>query len=202
MAMLVPFVASATDLSAGVIQLKGDSTVGYKSSTDETKFSNGSKDKTDSTAFNVGVQGLYYVAPGIGLGGVVSYLSQTDKNDAGAGKVETDTTALLIGPAVGIDYALTPQVSLFAEGAVGYATASMKSSGPGVVVTDKVSMSGYGFEIVGGLKLFLERHFSFDVGVGYMYIDVKNNDEKFGKPKNTQDTVGLNLGLSVYFGGK
>jgi opacity protein-like surface antigen len=202
LATFVPLLASAVELSPGTIQLKGDTTIGYRSGSDETKYSDGSKVKTETTAFDITAQGLFFLAPGIGAGGVVSYLSQTDKQDDGTGQVKRDTTLLLVGPAVGVDYAVTPQVSLFGEGAVGYATGSQKYSGAGVTLTDTISMSGYGFEVAGGVKLFLERHFSFDVGLGYTYISLKNSDEKFGKPKRTLDSVGVNLGLSVYFGGK
>lgn len=198
LAMMFPFVASAIQPSAGVFQLKGSTTVGYSSESNEVKLSDGSKEKTDTTRLNAEVQGLYYLAPGIGVGLVLGYTTETQKS--GGQKLITDTT--LIGPAVGLDYALTPEVGLFAEAAVGYSAGSRELDPATTLFPEKFSYSGYGFELVGGLKYFLERHFSFDLGVSYTYLSMESDQDVYGKPTVKDGSLGVNLGVSVYFGGK
>lgn len=202
---MFPLVASATELGAGTFQLRGDSTLGFSGETQEIKSSGTTISKTDSSNFNFGVDGFYYVVPGLGVGAVLSYNNQsvTDKTPGSTTNgAKTTSDALLIGPAVAVDYALTHEVGLFAEGAVGYASGSQKSSGPGVLVTDTFKFSGYGVRVAGGLKYFLERHFSFDLGLAYEYLSMKSDQQSFGKPSVTNSIFGVNLGLSVYFGGK
>ena len=202
---MFPLVASATELGAGTFQLRGDSTLGFSSETQEIKANGATLSKTDSSTLNFGVEGFYYLAPGLGIGAVVSYDNQsvTDKTPGSTTNgAKQESTTLLIGPAVAFDYALTHEVGLFAEGAVGYASGSQKSSGPGVLVTDTFKFSGYGVRVAGGVKYFLERHFSFDAGLAYEYLSMKSSQDTFGKPSVTNGIFGVNLGLSVYFGGK
>ncbi len=178
MLALAPTLAAANELSVGTFQLSGNSNLGF--STQKTKIT-GFEDTTDTT-FNLSGSGLYYVTPMVGIGAVLEYDHTTEKS----GGVETKMSTLLIGPKVGLDFPVAPQLAVYADGDIGYASADVEGH----------SATGFGFGLGAGLKYFIVPAVSADLGLQYRYVKVSES----GVDLKVSD-FGLAVGLSVYFGG-
>ncbi|HSL91357.1 MAG TPA: outer membrane beta-barrel protein, partial [Candidatus Limnocylindrales bacterium] len=96
-----------------------------------------------------------------------------------------DSSTLLIGPQLIYNFPLNENVSLFVNGAVGYATTEIADA----------DADGYGFRVGGGLKYFLTNSASINAAVFYQSLSLEDDFD------NDLDTSGVNvgIGLSVYF---
>lgn len=191
----VAFAAPAAEnLRAGAFELRGDSSIGFASGSNKLELTQGGATQsttTDTTTWSLGASGLYYLNPNVGVGGRLSYLSEEQKT----GGTTEKTSALFIGPAVGVDFPVAEKLSVFAQGAVGYMTA--KQTIPLAGAGD-VSGSGFGFNLAAGVKYFFTRNFSFDAGLGYDWAKITFDKVEGVEPKLTMSQFGVNLGLSVY----
>lgn len=180
---LFPVLASANEVSTGTFELSGGSSLGFKSGSIEVKDG----ETTDTTDYGASVSGLYYVTPMVGVGATLQYSNSKEKT---AG-VETGLSTLLVGPAVGLDVPVAPQLSVFGRGAVGYASSTRTETG-----RPDFDLTGWGFALEAGVKYFVVKSFSVDAGVGYEWTKLKKSPVEV-----TTSDLGVNLGLSVYFGG-
>jgi hypothetical protein len=181
---MFPMVAAANDLSAGTLELTGDSNLSFNSGS--VKVKDGST--TDTTDYGLGATGLYYVTPNVGIGASLQYSNSKEK----VGGVESGLSTLLVGPAVGVDFPVAPQVSFFGRGAVGYASSTLTETG-----SPDFDLTGYGFTVEAGVKYFVTKAFSLDAGLGYDWLQLKKSPAEI-----TTSGFGVNVGLSVYFGNK
>lgn len=181
---MFPMVAAANELSIGTFELTGDSNLSFNSGS--VKVKDGTT--TDTTDYGLGASGLYYVTPNVGIGATLQYSNSKEKV---AGD-ETGLSTLLVGPAVGLDFSVAPQVSVFGRGVVGYASSTRTATG-----SPDVDLTGFGFNLEAGVKYFVTKAFSLDAGLAYDWVQLKKSPFEV-----TTSGFGVNAGVSVYFGAK
>lgn len=180
---LVPALASANELSVGTVQVSGGSTLGFGSSTNKTEGD--AELKTSQLGLNTST--LYYVTPMVGVGGTLEYTSMTQKQSG----TSFEVTELFIGPKVGLDLPVAPQLAVFVDGELGYVRGTTKVTG-----APEAKGTGWGLGLGGGLKYFLVPAVSADVGLLFRHGVVKEEGVK-----TTTNNVVVSVGLSAYFGG-
>jgi hypothetical protein len=172
--LLISSVAFAKDVAKGTITVTGLSSASYSSLTVDPDGGT----SADVSLLTLNVQGAYFILPNIGVGGLVGYQSASIE--------DTDISEMMIG-ALGIyNFSLSPQMSLFANGAVGYMSATVDTG-------TSEDMTGYFFSAGGGVKYFLVENVSVDGFVNYSYSSLKDGAEF--------TISGLNVGggFSIYF---
>ncbi len=177
LALALPATVRAMDINQGKLELSGQTALNFSDMTTEVS---GEPD-IDTTTFSLQVDGAYYVRTNLGVGLIFQY-EKTEVEQAG---VETDTSFFLFGPQVTYNIPLNEKVSLFVNGALGYATAEV----------DNVDADGFGFQLGGGLKYFLTNSVSVNGAIHYQIV---NLEDDFGRDIDTSG-VNLGVGLSLYF---
>ena len=190
---MCPLVAFASDIAPGTFELSGGSSLGFNSgaTTSKVDVAGATETTTDRTTYGISTTGLYFVIPNLSVGLSLDYLSDTSKRDG----LEDGLTTLGIGPAIAYEFGVAPEVALFGLGAIQYVSGTSKTTGFSDVTT-----SGFGFRLEAGAKYFVAKQVSFDAALGYQYASLSDN----GTPKTnfSHSGFGLNVGLSVYLGGK
>ncbi len=184
---MFPVVAQANEISVGTFELSGDTTLTFNKGSMETK-AGGFTDEVDTTDVQLSASGLVYVTPNLGVGLGVEYSDSTQES----GGVKYGTSVLVIGPGIGLDFPVAPKMSLFALGTIGYASSTYTETG-----ASDVTPTGWGVGLEGGVKFFPVSSVSLNAALGYSWVQLKENPVEV-----TQSGVGLNLGVSVYLGGR
>jgi hypothetical protein len=190
---MFPMVAAANELTPGTFELSGTTTLGFSSASSDVKMDGASVIKTDTSAFALGGNGLYYLTPNFALGGRVSYLNRTTKDKLN--NTEFTDKDFFFGPAAQIEAHVAPQVAVFGLLALGYESSSLDFGG------FSSDGSGVGLNLEAGVKYFPVKSLSFDAALAYDYASLKYDTVGGVTPKQTLSGFGFNLGLSVYFGG-
>jgi hypothetical protein len=186
---MLPMLAQAAELNPGTIEVTGGSNLGLEfGSVDRT----GATEKTKTTDFGLDLTGLYYVTKNIGVGLNAGYAFSSEK----LGDAKDTLSALLIGPAVGFDYAVAPKASVFGIANVGYASGKLTEDDGVDEIETKTS--GFGFGLAAGAKYFLTNSFSLNGSVGYDWLKL-TNDDVTPEDETTVSGFGVDVGLSVYF---
>jgi len=177
LALFVPASLWAMDIDQGKFELAGTTAFNFSDTTTEV---DGAPD-IDTTTWSFELDGNYYFMKNVGLGLILLY--EDSEVDAGAGDIETST--FFIGPQITYNIPLNEKVSLFVNGAVGYADAEFDSN----------DADGWGFQVGGGLKYFLTNSASINGRVQYQSLSMEAD------AGGDADTDGFNLGvgLSIYF---
>ena len=175
--LVVPGTLWAMDINQGKFELAGKTAFNFSDTTTEV---DGSPD-VDVTTWSFELDGNYYFAKNLGLGLILQY--QKSEIDAGAG--DTDVSTVFIGPQVIYHFPLNEKVSLFVNGAVGYAEVEVESA----------DADGWGFEVGGGLKYFLTNSASVNARVQYRNLSM----EADGGGDADTDGFNIGVGLSIYF---
>lgn len=191
---MAPFAARALDVSAGAVEVTGRSNLGLSFSS--TDVSGGATGSSDTTVFSGDATALYYVVPNLGVGLAVSF----DRAESRSSGARFTNWSYLVGPAVGFVHPIQEKLSLSLQGDAGWVRSGGSSSlsgGGGLASLDSGS-SGFGFDLGAGLRYFLARSFSVDVGLSYAWERTTIRTQ----PDITFTSSGLRLGagLSVYFG--
>jgi hypothetical protein len=185
---MFPMVAAAHDLAPGTFELSGGSNLGLNGGSVKTSVG-GVSDTTDTSNYALSATGLYYVMPNFGVGLTLDYAADNQKFSDGT---KDNLSSFLLGPAVSFEVPLAPQFSFFGRGDIGYVSATRDT---GV----SVNATGWGLGLEAGVKYFPVKVISFDAGLGYQYRSVSTDQTP--AQDITTTGFGLNLGLSVYFGG-
>lgn len=189
---LFPLVARA-ELGAGTFELAGGSNLGFRSgSVKDENFGAAGSETTDTTRYGLAVAGLYYVIPNLGVGLRLGYSNLSEK----LAGVTTTTSAFAVGPEVAYELPVAPEVAVFASGFLGYASGGLSVSGQ-----PSHDGSGYALEVAAGAKYFLAKNFSFNAALAYDVSSLSFDTVNGLTPKTTDSGFGLNVGVSVYFGG-
>jgi opacity protein-like surface antigen len=175
--LVVPGTLWAMDINQGKFELSGTTAFNISDTTTEV---DGSPD-VDVTTYSLELDGNYYFAKNLGVGLIFQY----EKSEIDTGTGDTDTSTFFIGPQVTYNMPLSEKVSLFVNGAVGYADAEFDSN----------DADGWGFQIGGGLKYFLTNSASINARAQYQSLSMEAD------AGGDADTDGFNLGvgLSIYF---
>ena len=177
LALFVPASLWAMDINQGKFELSGSTAFNFSDTTTEVS---GQPD-TDTTSYSFQLDGLYYIANNFGLGLILQY----EKAEIEQGGFDTDISSLLIGPQVTYNFPLSEKVSLFVNGAVGYATAEV----------DNEDADGWGFQVGGGLKYFLTNSASINAALTYQNLSM----EADAGGDLDMDGFNIGVGLSIYF---
>lgn len=175
--LVLPATLWAMDINQGKFELSGTTAFRFSDTTSEVS---GQPD-IDTTTYSFEIDGLYYIANNLGLGLILQY----ENSEIEQGVSETDISSLLIGPQVTFNIPLNEKVSLFVNGAVGYAKAEV----------DDEDADGWGWQVGGGLKYFLTNSASINAAVTYQSLSMEAD------AGGDFDTDGFNVGvgLSIYF---
>lgn len=186
-ALLLPTLALG-EIHAGTIEIQGSSSAGFNWSQAKEE----GQPTFTSKSFLLGVSGLYYLTPLVGLGAEVDVTRSTiDLNNEFGGGTATGTR-LLLAPKLALDFPLNATTSLFAEALVGLVRQSADS---GAV---SASATAFTWGVGGGVKLFPIPALSVDLGLRLRSLHADASD--FGA-KETDTDVSFMFGLSAYFGG-
>ena len=190
---MFPLVAAANEhgIAPGTFELSGTTTLGFNSTSSDIKADGVSMDKTDTSVFALGGNGLYYVTPNVALGGRINYRNQTIKDKLNG--TETTDKELFLGPAVQVETHVAPEFAVFGLLALGYESASVEAGGL------SADGSGVGLNLEAGVKYFPVKHLSFDAALAYDYASINYDSVGGVTPKQTISGLGFNVGLSVYF---
>lgn len=186
----VPLAARASEIAPGTVELVGGSAIGF----DKTTSTGSDSAKVETTSFALDLRGLYYVTPNLGIGPLLGYQHVTAESASG----RTVSTLVVVGPAIGLDLPIDDRLSFFALAAGGRAMGAVELSGPGGFDAT-IDMSGWSASAGAGLKVFLGRSVSFDLGVGYHWVRVEGEDDLVHQTHSSTDKgFGVNAGISVY----
>ena len=175
--LVLPATLWAMDINQGKLELSGKTAFDFSDTTTEVS---GQPD-TDTTTYSFEIDGLYYIANNLGLGLILQY----ENSEIEQGGFETDISSLLIGPQVTYNFPLSEKVSLFVNGAVGYAEAEV----------DDADADGWGWQVGAGLKYFLTNSASINGVVSYKALSLEDDsDNDFDV-----DGVSVGVGFSIYF---
>lgn len=189
---LFPMAAFASGITPGTVEVAGGTNLGFTSGSSKLDQGAGGTTTTDTTKYGLNGTGLYYVTPNLAVGARLGYTSQTDKV---AGVKTLDDSTLFLGPAAAYELEVAPQISVFGLAALGYARETALEGG------STHTGSGFGFGLEAGAKYFLVKNFSFNAALAYDWQQVSFDSVNGVTPKKTDSGFGVNLGLSVYFGG-
>lgn len=175
LSLLLPTLAAASDLNPGALQLSGKTSFDWSKETSKTGGT-----KEDLSRFGGGLSAMYFVSHFLGFGLAVSYENQD---------LATDVTRsdFLFGPKAGIDWGIMEHLSVFADLTVGIARGENKVAGV------KETGDGFGYDVTGGLRLFLNRNVSLDL---FGQFDQVRYD--FPTYKQTLSNLTAGVGISVY----
>lgn len=175
--LVLPATLWAMDITQGKFELSGKTAFDFSDTTTEVS---GQPD-IDTTTWSFQLDGNYYIMNNLGLGLILQY----EKTEIEQGGSDTDISSLLIGPQVTYNFPLSEKVSLFVNGAVGYATAEVENE----------DADGWGWQVGAGLKYFFTNSVSINGALTYRNLSMEAD------AGGDFDTDGFNLGvgLSIYF---
>jgi len=179
LALLLPASLWAMDINQGKFELSGKTAFDFSDTTTEV---DGGPD-IDQTTWSIEVDGNYYLVKNLGLGLIFSY--QDSEIDAGGPGGTLDSSTVFIGPQLIYHFPIGEKVSLFVNGAVGYAALEVEDQ----------DADGWGFKVGGGLKYFLTNAISLNGSVNYQWLTMEADA---GGDADT-DGVSVGVGLSLYF---
>ncbi len=177
LALAVPAVSFASDISAGAIEFKGGSKLALSSSS----FKPDGGDKSTDTTLGLDSSMAYYLTPSFGVGLELAYEHTTSKT---TGFPSESFSAYTIGPKAVYEIGLAPQTSFFVEGMVGITKMDIGGT----------EVDGWGLGLGAGVKYFFAKSFSGNVGLNYSLAKLENNGAKADVSNLT-----LGVGFSVYF---
>lgn len=175
--LVLPATLWAMDINQGKFELSGKTAFDFSDTTTEVS---GQPD-IDTTTYSIQLDGLYYIANNFGLGLILQY----EKSEIEQGGFDTDISSLLIGPQVTYNFPLNEKVSLFVNGAFGYAEAEANNA----------DADGWGWQVGAGLKYFLTNSASINGVLSYKALSLEDD---FGNDFDV-DGVSVGAGLSIYF---
>lgn len=181
LALVLPTTLLAMDLNPGTIELSGQTAFSYS---DLSREEDGQPD-IDTTTVEFRLDGNYYVLRNLGVGLFIEYVNQEVDVEGSAGP-GLDSSTVFIGPQLIYNFPLSPKFNLFVDGRVGYAAAE---------VNDR-DADGYGFEVGGGVKYFLNNFISLNGTLAYQFLTLEGDDT--GRDVDVSGAV-VGVGLSVYF---
>lgn len=200
-ALLLPTLAAASEITPGAIEVTGGSRLGIGSfNVEETTKTPGQPNdvvKTDRSVFDFEAGALYYLTKNVGVGLELGYGRVKDET----GPVTLTESLFTIGPKVGVDLGVAEKLSVFGEGAILYATGTLKEEdATDPAANFKNDRSGYVLGLAAGVKYFPVRAFSLNVGLDYRYQSLTEKQPAGVEVTTKTGGIGAFAGLSFYFG--
>jgi opacity protein-like surface antigen len=180
LALVLPALASASDINPGALQLSGKSSFGIGSQTVKTDGG-----EVETSTLGGGLSAMYYVSKFLAFGLATEYdkTEVTDTPDVGP-ETSVQESLFFFGPKAGLDYELMDHLSVFADLTVGMAQ----------MAVEDYSGNGFGFEVGGGFRLFLNNNVSLDLMGSYKRVSA--DVDTIGTV--THSGFGGMIGFSVY----
>ena len=160
--LLVASTSYAKDIGAGTIEIDG----GTRGSFSSTTYND--SDATVST-FNVGVGGLYYAVPNLGIGVMFDYTKLGG---------DADASQMQVGPQAAYNISISELMNLIVVGTAGFLSAS----------ADDEDATGWYAGGGVGIRYFLSDNFSVDCGVTFSHAGGDAD----------QNTFGASFGLAIF----
>jgi hypothetical protein len=193
-----PMIAGASDLASslapGTLEVTGITFLDASTGSSESTLA-GATATVDSTNFNLLTGALYYVVQDLGLGLHVGY-GYSKSEFQGSTFSSSDYS---VGPLVSYAVPVAPQLALIGSADGSWIRRTSSSSGR----ADDTS-NGYGFGLQAGVKYFPAKPVSLDAGLGWSWQRFEEDGLGLAngpKVTVTSTSLGLHLGVSVYFGG-
>jgi hypothetical protein len=182
---LAPTLAVASDLRPGNLKLSGSTHLEFSSN--ETDLEDG--DEGDVTQIAAGTSGYWFLTPNVGVGASLDYVRQSEDDALG----DVTVTQYIVGPAVAFHLPVSERAALFGEAGIGLARMSVDFGGD--LGSEDFDGDGWGIFGRGGVAFFVARAVSLDAALFFERTewDPDGRDVTF-------NTLGLNLGISVYLG--
>ncbi len=169
---IIPNTLSAYNINTGTIEVSGGANFTFASATVDQ---NGNDTDVDGTELSI--DGLYYVAPNLGVGIHWEYESSEAGNQ--------DSSETIIGPAIAFNIPIAPKMSVKPLAYIGLVNGE----------EGRNDYDGMEWGLGASLNYFIRNDISIDAGVGYVSQDV--DIDGGGDYKRTG--FGTTVGLSVYF---
>jgi hypothetical protein len=177
------FYIQAQFISRG--SLTGGGSFGFEMSTDKTE-SGGSTTKYKAVSFSFAPAVQYYVIDNLGIGGVVSLNTGTNKHaDA---DYKSTYTSVLIGPS--IRYYVSNGFFLSGSYALGFSKSKTRSSFINSEGTSNNSQANFG----AGYSVRINDHILLDPMVGYEHFGIKDKDDTYA---SSQGGLYLRVGFTM-----
>jgi opacity protein-like surface antigen len=198
-----PMIAGATDLASslapGTLEVTGFTLVDASTGSSESRIG-GASETVDYTDFNLLTGALYYVLRDLGLGLHAGY-GYSKSELLGSTFRSSDYS---VGPLVSYAVPVAPQLALVGSADGSWIRRTSKSSGRA-----EETSKGYGFGLQAGVKYFPAKPVSLDAGLAWRWQRVEvpgiglftGTSLTTGTATVTATSLGLRLGVSVYFGG-
>ncbi|MCU7693888.1 transporter [Haoranjiania flava] len=179
------FAKGFSQTEKGRFALSGATNLGFLSSTTSVAVDSGRGSAVKTKTANLQAAMAYFIVKDLAVGingGIVYNRTEPDNNSPyfhnwSASVVPSITYFIPVGGR------LRPQLSAGA----GYTW----------VFKDKTDAEGITFHVSPAVSYFPNRNFSFDLGVQYAHLQLK--DKETGNSSQTQNIIGLAAGVSVYF---
>jgi len=189
-------INSFAQTEKGKILVSGASDFSLMFGKDKMKDDNNSADGGKSMNFNLNTQVGYFLmdnlAVGAGLG--FDYSSYTA---AGDNPDKTKNSSVMLYPFAKY-YFMSGNMRPFLTAGVGFGSRKYVSDpDQGETVTTKYGLMGY--NIGGGVAIFVTDNVAFDLGLGYSSISQKAKEDNPDNMKSITTNFGLNVGISVVF---
>jgi len=172
----------------GNFLISASSNLDFTSSSIKLKKGDTSNDGGDRGTFELTPAAGYFVANNLALGVMVSLESLNEKEEDG--DKYTETTTMLLPFA--ILYFGKSNVKPFVQAAFGPGWEKW-----GYDEKEKESITG--FQLGGGLAVFVNQHVSLDFSLGYASASAKVNDNYNTEWKVINKGIGGNIGFSIIF---
>ena len=184
--LLVMFAVSAQarEITPGTVKLSGATNASFFNSTIDV---NGNE-ISDTDTLLLETDAVYFLTKNIAVGGTVSF-ENSDTDFAGGAKDET--TTLIIGPTVAVDVPLSEAINFIADASIGYFQMDGEDE-----VGEYLDADGFAYGISAGVAMFPAKQVSLDLTAKYEVLDGEDSISDFDVET---DSMGINLGVSVYF---
>ena len=187
----ISVVALAKDIKKGTIQISGNSTTLFGTSTEEVDGEKQSK----VSGLNLQVEALYYVVDNFAVGALAGYSNNDYTSyykDSGyygdsSGSDTQNSVTKRIGPILQISVPMNNTTNLFIAATAGYASEE---------VEDYYKADGIFYGASAGVSIFPVDNFSLDLGISYLHDSGKDDLSKLDVDR---DDLHGKIGLSVYF---
>lgn len=185
--VMIAVSAEAREIEPGTLKLSGATNASFFNTTEE---SDGVED-TDTNTLSLEADAVYFVTGNIGVGGALTFENSETDFSAAAGGGRFDSTTFIIGPTIAVDVPLTEALNFIADASVGIFQMELEDE-----VGKLADADGLAYQLSAGVAMFPAKQVSLDLVAQYQVLD---GEDTASDVDIKQSSMGVNLGVSVYF---